>query len=193
MNENEQPQIQTRRLREWTAGNITNAPDWIRTSTPKKAQALNLLRMPFRHWGLATIILSLRYLSTLRRLTTSFPWMASFEYGASHLDYFHPTEAVPNSSCLLERCPERGVRHPHPQGGKGRDDHPTEPQGQYLTASHRYAILEHHLPRAVDHPIGENSTSMILSRLIAPNSSLCPTCSGRQLHNRGTILANVPC
>ena len=32
---------------------VPNAPDWIRTSTPKKAQALNLPRMPIPPPGLA--------------------------------------------------------------------------------------------------------------------------------------------
>ena len=42
-----------------------DAPERTRTSTPKRAQVLNLLRMPFRHRGKATpIILNLDELST---------------------------------------------------------------------------------------------------------------------------------
>lgn len=41
------------------------APDWTRTSTPSRAQALNLLRIPIPPQGLWTLLYSLgSYLST---------------------------------------------------------------------------------------------------------------------------------
>ncbi len=53
------------------------APDWIRTSTPKKAQALNLPRMPIPPPGLVNIILSPRHLSTQAKQGTIL-WMYLF-------------------------------------------------------------------------------------------------------------------